>query len=274
MRNVIIEKVGTRFQEYNMIIHFGTNLEFIIEIKMFKEDDYMKKKILMMVLAMTMLAGCGAKEATPTDAGVADTTVAEEVVVDEQDNQEVVQEEVASDTEQVTEEPAVEESSLPENPTEEDFSLPYLYNILSHSRENESTVDVKDENGSTLYSATKIPDALALIYHDKSEVSFDKSFEYLDVNGEKWLQMTVHIPDGATDFWGCPLSELDDNFNPELVLTYSPDFFKVMYDGVVYSASQEYIDLKKQYSPYAKDYDYDGGTCLNRAYDDAGNILY
>ena len=115
----------------------------------------MKKKILMMVLAMTMLAGCGAKEATPTDAGVADTTVAEEVVVDEQDNQEVVQEEVASDTEQVTEEPAVEESSLPENPTEEDVCPEYLYDILIHTDDNSE--DAKDENGNTLYSVTTTP---------------------------------------------------------------------------------------------------------------------
>lgn len=239
---------------------------------MSKEDDYMKKKILMMVLAMTMLAGCGAKEATPTDAGVADTTVAEEVVVDEQDNQEVVQEEVASDTEQVAEEPAVEESSLPENPTEEDFRPAFLYNILSNEHAGK---DAKDENGNTLYSATGLPDALSLYFDVDRKVPFEKDFEYVDVNGEKWLQMTVYIPDDARGRWDTVLSETVNNFENELVLTYSPDFFKVMYKDVVYSASKEYIDEKKQYSPYTKDYDpEDPNWCINRAYDDAGNILY
>ena len=230
----------------------------------------MKKKILMMVLAMTMLAGCGAKEATPTDAGVADTTVAEEVVVDEQGNQEVVQEEVASDTEQVTEEPAVEESSLPENPTEEDFDAYYLYEILIHTDDNSE--DAKDENGNTLYSATGLPDAMYLYFEVDRKVPFEKDFEYVDVNGEKWLQMTVHIPDDARGRWDTVLSETVNNFENELVLTYSPDFFKVMYNGVVYSATQEYIDHKKQYSPYAKDYD-EWDSCINPYYDENGNVL-
>ena len=219
----------------------------------------MKKKILMMVLAMTMLAGCGAKEATPTDAGVADTTVAEEVVVDEQGNQEVVQEEVASDTEQVAEEPAVEESSLPENPTEEDFSKPSLYEISAHCA---------DDSGNTLSSVSTILDEIYTAYRAYNEVLFDKEFEYVDVNGERWLQMTVHVPEGAMSCLGYVLPEQGTDF----VVSYSPDFFKVMHNGVVYSATQDYIDFKKQYSPYAKDYD--EGICLNRAYDDAGNILY
>ena len=240
---------------------------------MSKEDDYMKKKILMMVLAMTMLAGCGAKEATPTDAGVADTTVAEEVVVDEQGNQEVVQEEVASDTEQVAEEPAVEESSLPENPTEEDFRPSFLFEILCHNPDDEYLIDLRDDNGNTLFSVSALPDEIGLYWDFRKEVPFEKDFEYVDVNGEKWLQMTVHIPDDAKCALGYALTDSVPNYENELVLTYSPDFFKVMYKGVVYHTTQSYIDNMKQYSPYSKDYN-EGGRCLNRAYDDAGNILY
>ena len=229
----------------------------------------MKKKVLMMVLAMTMLAGCGAKEATPTDAGVSDTTVeasTEEVVVDEQDNQEVVQEEVASDTEQVTEEPAVEESSLPENPTEEDFKPAYLYEILTHSDDNSK--DAKDENGNTLYSATKMPFEFSIYYGASREVPFDKEFEYVDINGEKWLQVTFSIPSDAESYMGFPLPEQGTDF----VVSYSPDFFKVMHNGVVYSATQDYIDHKKQYSPYIKDYN-EVDEVINPYYDENGNVI-
>lgn len=221
----------------------------------------MKKKILMMVLAMTMLAGCGAKEATPTDVGVADTTVAEEVVVDEQDNQEVVQEEVASDTEQVTEEPAVEEpeKGLPAVLTSDTFRDSYLYDISYYAT---------DENGNKLQDVSLITEEFYQMYYTKiDKVPFDKSFEYVDVDGEKWIQATWHIPAGSRGVLH-QLCETDTDF----VLSYSPDFFKVMYDGVVYSASQEYIDSAKQYSPLSRDYD-KHGDFFNPYYDENGNVI-
>lgn len=278
---------------------------------MSKEDDYMKKKILMMVLAMTMLAGCGAKEATPTDAGVSqdedikvEASVEEtyDVVVDENgesvkvdaygydedgkyfaltlDGKKVYIDPPAGEQPPVVEEPSVEEpvveeqvaeSPFPEVPTLEDFDSAFLYNILMHEEDN--SWDAKDEAGNTLYSVTTTPNYFYMdtfINNDNGGYDyFDKKFEYVDIDGEKWLQVTFVLPEDARAH--C-IADLLAERGTDFVLTYSPDFFKVMYNGVVYSASQDYIDFMKPYSPFSKDYN-EFGDCINPYYDENGNVL-
>ena len=220
----------------------------------------MKRKIIVSVLGMTMevamMTGCGSGSSSSTK--TADSTAVESEEVQVADAEEVDSTDDASDTEEVTdssdtgvsEEPAEAEPAeettvegLDEKPViygeETDWStLGKMYNHFIYDNDGSlGGLNSTDANGNILYDAEPIVRDLYAWYSEGYYIFGDEThscedFVYVDVDGERWLQYTITVPEGANGYTG---NYLTDYYNKKLVFTYSPDFTKMIYNDVVYT---------------------------------------
>lgn len=188
----------------------------------------MKKKIfatvLCMVTAVSMLTGCGGTSSdTPKDSEPVMESEAVQTTDEATDNTTV------SDTD--TESESEAEDTTPEVSAEEAIDTTKMVAILQHY--DGYDIDVKDADGNTLYSVTKVPSEISDSIAMNGLNGIEWSVEYVDVEGEQWFQVTWTLPEYMSN--GVQFSEHEDPF----ILTYSPDCNKVMYKEVVYTVPEQ-----------------------------------
>lgn len=209
----------------------------------------MKRKIIVSVLGMTMavamMTGCGSGSSSSTK--TADSTAVESEEVQVADAEEVDSTDDASDTEEVTdsndtgvsEEPAEAEPAeettvegLDEKPDIDDHTFCLIRNLLECTVDGES--DARDANGTSINDVEPMVRYFDNYYDNGAYTFYDKNcedFSYVAVDGERWIQFTITVPEGATTRDGMPLPEHEDTYT----FTFSPDFTKMMYKGVIYT---------------------------------------
>lgn len=183
----------------------------------------MKKKIfatvLCMVTAVSMLTGCGGTSS--------DTS---------KDNEPVMESEAVQTTDEATDNTTVsdtEAESESEDTTTEvsDTASDDLKNFKYHYAISEN----RDVDGNELFNVAPLFRIVNILHGDCDyngvPANWNEALEYVDVDGEQWVQVTYTFDDAVGRSVG-PYS-IPEHENP-FVFAVSPDTTKVLYKGVVY----------------------------------------
>ena len=182
----------------------------------------MKKKLLVTVmgitLAFSMLTGCGSEGKDTT------TTMESEAV-------------------QTTDE-ATDNTTVADVPTEseaEDTTSEVSDVSINFDDYNEALFGgyATDSDGNELRFATnKLAYHLDMFYSTKGGVpaNWNEVVEYVDVDGEQWVQATYTFDDDAYDTNGYTVVDYAEN---PFVIAVSPDKTKVLYKDVVYTRPEQ-----------------------------------
>ena len=183
----------------------------------------MKKKIfatvLCMVTAVSMLTGCGGTSSdTPKDNEPVMESEAVQTTDEATDNTTVSDTEAESESEDTSTEVSAEKINL------------YDYNLAFNP-------DAKDADGNTLGDATKNLVTSIALYNCNGEIplSWNTVLEYVDIDGEQWVQATFTFNDDSYDYGGHLINYVESPF----VIAVSPDKNKVLYKDVVYTVPEQ-----------------------------------
>ena len=186
----------------------------------------MKKKIfatvLCMVTAVSMLTGCGGTSSdTPKD------------------NEPVMESEAVQTTDEATDNTTVsdtEAESESEDTTTEVSNEPidFLKYSSGLGRNNLTDADGNVLNIATNNFASSIDNFYSM--ENGVPANWNEVVEYVDVDGEQWVQATYTFDDDAHDFNGYTIVNYVES---PFVIAVSPDTTKVLYKGVVYTKPEQ-----------------------------------
>lgn len=171
--------------------------------------------IVGMTLAFAMLTGCGSKGEDITDSEAVQTT------------DEATDNTTVSDTESEAEDTTPEVSD-----TASDDLKNFEYDCALYEN--------KDVDGNELFDVAPLFKTIRLLHDDGGfggvPDNWNEVLEYVDVDGEQWVQVTYTFDDDAYGSVG--IYSIPEHENP-FVFAVSPDMTKVLYKGVVYTKPEQ-----------------------------------
>ena len=190
----------------------------------------MKKKIfatvLCMVTAVSMLTGCGG---TSSDTSKDNEPVMESEAVQTTDE--------ATDNTTVSDTEAESESKVEDTtPEVSDTASDDLKNFKYHYAISEN----RDVDGNELFNVAPLFRIVNILHGDCDyngvPANWNEALEYVDVDGEQWVQVTYTFDDAVGRSVGA--YSIPEHENP-FVFAVSPDTTKVLYKGVVYTKPEQ-----------------------------------
>lgn len=190
----------------------------------------MKKKIfatvLCMVTAVSMLTGCGGTSSdTPKD------------------NEPVMESEAVQTTDEATDNTTVSDTEA-ESESEVEDTTPEVSDTASDDLKNFKYHCALDENkdvdGNELFNVAPLFKTVVCLHYDGDyngvPANWNEALEYVDVDGEQWVQVTYTFDDAVGRSVGA--YSIPEHENP-FVFAVSPDMTKVLYKGVVYTKPEQ-----------------------------------
>ena len=170
-----------------------------------------------MTLAFAMLTGCGSKGEDITDSEAVQT-------IDEATDNTTV-----SDTEAESES---EDTTTEASDTASDDLKNFEYDCALYEN--------KDVDGNELFDVAPLFKTVVCLHCDGDyngvPANWNEALEYVDVDGEQWVQVTYTFDDAVGRSVGA--YSIPEHENP-FVFAVSPDMTKVLYKGVVYTKPEQ-----------------------------------
>ena len=180
--------------------------------------------ILGMTMALTMLTACGDKD-VDTSTKIDSASVANKEVNDE-----------PSETEESTEESneAKKSEEIMKEFSFMNFGLLIRYRDMTNFSDNPISSDGKYLWDLIYYNSAAESVYLPAVLADSISPKFKPVFEYVDVEGEQWFQLTLDTDNYVSETGATCFVDADGTPVGKMVFKVSPDYKKFIYKDVMF----------------------------------------